>query len=52
MIYRIIILDDESYIADSTAVFLRSDCPWEMELQVFMIRRRRWSRCATSGRIF
>lgn len=35
MIYRIIILDDESYIADSTAVFLRSDCPWEMELQVF-----------------
>lgn len=35
MIYRAVIVDDESYIADSTAVFLRSDCPWDMEIQVF-----------------
>ena len=35
MIYRAVIVDDESYIADSTAVLLRSDCPWDMEIQVF-----------------
>lgn len=35
MLYRVIIVDDESYIADSTAMFLKSETQWEMEIEVF-----------------
>ncbi len=35
MIYRVCIVDDESYIADSTAMRLRNDSAQEMEVSVF-----------------
>ena len=35
MIYRVCIVDDESYIADSTAMRLENDCTQEMEIEVF-----------------
>lgn len=40
MVYRVVIVDDESYIADSTAILLESENEWEMEIQVFYSARQ------------
>lgn len=39
MIYRICIVDDESYIADSTAIRLQGDCAYDAEISVFYSSR-------------
>lgn len=40
MVYRVVIVDDESYIADSTAILLGAEDEWEMEIQVFYSARQ------------
>lgn len=39
MIYRICIVDDESYIADSTAMRLQGDCAYDADISVFYSAR-------------